>query len=150
MKQFKFRLQQVLEFKRHLEMEQKDQLAVEKIKLDNFLAEETQLRSKFQFWAKRYIEFSYKGISPAQAAEINGFLSELSRMIDQCIKKIQDQEARVETVRQQLVEKMKDRKTLESLADKQSSRFLQEEMLKEEKSVEEIIVGRYHQNAPAF
>lgn len=142
MQKFQFRLQQVLEYRSHLESEQKDRLALEKNKLDTLVHEENRLNGELSHWSGKYLQSMRVGVTPEEAIRIHYYMKELDRLLEENSRQIVRQEAQVEQTRLELVEKMKDRKTMEALYDKQKGRFITEELRKEERNIEEIIISR--------
>lgn len=139
---FKFRLQAVYDLRRHLENEQKDALNAARQKLDELVKARDGLNRSYEIWSKRYIERAEKGMSPSDAATIGRYLEELRRQIALSTRQIERQKAAVERERLFLIEKMKERKTIESLYNKQKERFLYEEGIKREKALEDLITSR--------
>lgn len=139
---FKFRLQTVYDLRKHLESEQKDALARERQKLNELIAEEQRLKVKFKLWSSRYLEAAGAGMSPSDAVIIGRYLDELQKSIIQAGRGIERQNAVVERERLLLIEKMKERKTIETLHDKQHERFNYDEGRRQEKEIEELITSR--------
>lgn len=139
---FKFRLQTVYDLREHLESEQKDALSRERQKLNELIADEQRLKNKFKLWSSRYLEAANKGMSQSDAAIIGRYLDELEKSIIQAGRGVERQSAVVERERLLLIEKMKDRKTIETLHDKQRDRFNYEEGRRQEKEIEELITSR--------
>lgn len=140
--EFRFRLQTVYDLKQHMEDEQKDTLARERIKLDNLTAEEQSFKQKLMFWSRRYLSSASEGISPIEVVQIGRYIEELNQNIIKTGRQIERQKAVVERERQLLIEKMKERKTLETLHDKQLKRFKYEQGKEQEKEIEELISSR--------
>lgn len=139
---FKFRLQTVFDFREHLESEQKDALNAARQKLDELVTARDVLNSTFEMWSKKYMKLAGDGMSPADAVRIGQYLDDLRKQIVLTTRQIEKQEAAVERERLLLIEKMKDRKTIESLYDKQKERFLYDEDKKSEKELEDLITSR--------
>ena len=139
---FKFRLQTVYDLRQHLEEEQKDTLAKERQKLGELVAAREALKSSFDTWSKKYMALAVEGMSPIEAVRIDQFLDDLNKKIVLASRQIEKQTETVENERLLLIEKMKDRKTMETLCDKQRERFRFEEGKKEEKEIEELISSR--------
>lgn len=139
---FKFRLQTVFDLKQHMESEQKDALARERQKLNELVAEQQKLKDKFKLWSARYLESAKTGMSPSDAVLVGRYLDELQKSIIKAGREIERQNAVVERERLLLIEKMKERKTIETLHDKQRERFCYEEGRRQEKEIEELITSR--------
>jgi flagellar FliJ protein len=140
---FKFRLQSVYDLRQHMESEQKDELARERQKMDELVAEEQKLRESFALWSEHYMRSASTGISPKDAVLISNYLDELDKNIVITGRKIEQQNAVVERERLLLIERMKDRKTMDSLYDKQLDRFTYEQGRLDEKEIEELITSRH-------
>ena len=140
--QFKFRLQTVFDLRQHLEDEQKDTLSRERVKLNELEAELQTLKNELLGWSQRYRESAGSGISPAEVMRIVRYLEELQKNINLQERSIERQNAVVERERLLLIEKMKERKTIEALCGKQRERFEYEESKRQEKEIEELISSR--------
>lgn len=139
---FKFRLQSVYDLRKHLESEQKDALMKERQKLDGLIAAKEELSERFDMWSQKYMKLAGEGMNPIDAVRIGQYLEDLSKNIVLALRKIERQEPIVESERILLIERMKDRKTMETLYDKQQERFRYDEGKKEEKVIEDLISSR--------
>ncbi|CDZ23498.1 hypothetical protein CCDG5_0359 [[Clostridium] cellulosi] len=139
---FKFRLQSVFDLRKHLEDEQKDALNRERQILQRMTEEKESLERQFDLWSQKYLALAGKGMRPSDAVIIGTYLSDIESNIKTALKNIERQTANVERERLLLIEKMKDRKTIESLYGKQRQQFLYEESKKEEKEIEDLITSR--------
>lgn len=142
MMNFKFRLQTVYDLRQHLEDEQKDALNAARQKLNELIAARDHLNYRFEIWSKKYVDLAEHGMSPADAVRIGQYLEDLRKQIALTTRQIEKQEQVVERERIILIEKMKERKTIESLYNKQKERFIYEETIKEEKVLEDLITSR--------
>jgi flagellar protein FliJ len=139
---FKFRLQSVYDLRQHLESEQKDALTAAQQKLNELVAAREELNGRFDLWSKKYLALAREGMSPIDAVRIGKYLDDLGKGIMLASRQVEKQEAEVEKERLLLIEKMKDRKTMESLYDKQNERFIYDEGKKDEKEIEDLISSR--------
>ncbi|HEX2937564.1 MAG TPA: flagellar export protein FliJ [Ruminiclostridium sp.] len=139
---FIFRLQSVFELRKHLESEQKDSLGRERQTLQKMTEEKELLQADFELWSKKYLALADKGMSPIQAVRINTYLSDIVNEIKVASRNIEKQTANVERERLLLIEKVKERKTIEALYGKQREQFIYDEGKKEEKEIEELITSR--------
>jgi flagellar FliJ protein len=144
MARFKFRLKPIRELRRHIEQEYKDALSRERQSLYELQDEGKRLRGEFGFWSRQYIKNAEAGISPQEAVRINAYIEELNRLMDENDKAAAAQSTVVEDVRLELIEKMKDRKTLDTLYEKQFSSYTENEKYKAERETEEMITGRLY------
>lgn len=139
---FKFRLQSVFDLRQHLESEQKDALTKERQKLDELVAAREALNVKFDMWSKKYITLAGVGMSPIDAVRIGQYLEDITKDIVLTSRQVERQKANVEKQRLLLIEKMKDRKTMETLFDKQHERYRYDESKKEENEIADLISSR--------
>lgn len=139
---FNFRLQSVFDLRKHLENEQRDALGRERQILQKMTEEKESLERQFDIWSKKYLALADNGMKPSDAVRIGTYLNDIALNIKTASKNIERQTANVERERLLLIEKMKDRKTIESLYGKQRQQFLYEESKKEEKEIEELITSR--------
>lgn len=139
---FNFRLQPVLKLKQQLEKEQKVQFSRIVSRLNELLAYGEELDSSYRQWSRKYLGEASQGVSPNTAGLICQYLSGLREAIEQNETAIRAQEEEVEKQRAVLIEIMKERKLLETLRERQYSRFMEEEQRKQEKSLEEMIASR--------
>jgi flagellar FliJ protein len=142
MARFKFRLKPIRELRKHIEQEYKDSLARERQILYGLQDEGKRLRDEFFFWSRQYMKNAEAGISPQEAVRINAYIEELNRLMDANEKADAAQSAVVEEARLELIEKMKDRKTLDTLYEKQFSSYTENERYKAERETEEMITSR--------
>lgn len=142
MRQFRFRLQQVLNYRSHLENEAKDRLAQERGKLARLVAEGDRLAAETLRWSEKYLETARTGLTPGEAMRIHFYMKELGRMQEENRRRAAAQTGAVEKVRAELLEKMKERKVMEILCDRQKARFEQEQRRREEKETEELVTER--------
>jgi flagellar export protein FliJ len=139
---FAFRLQSVFDLRRHLEDEQKDAYEKELQRLKMLTDEKRALEQSFAVWSDRYRHRAGQGMSPAEVCTIGRYIEDINRNIATAGRQIERQNANVEKERLLLVERMKDRKTMETLYDKQLERFRYEQGRIEEKQIEELIASR--------
>lgn len=141
MARFKFRLRPVHELRKYVEQEQMDILAQERLTLAQIQDEIRNLREKYEFWARKYIQSAEAGVSPAQVVQMLRYIEELGKLIDRQETQEAKQTVKVEEARLELIERMKDRKTLDVLLEKQQLLHRKTELAKEEKEIEEIVTG---------
>jgi flagellar FliJ protein len=139
---FKFRLQTVYELRKHVEKEHKDQLSRERHTLIMLQETGKTLQTELERCSQKYMSCANEGMSPDEAVRMDSYIRDLNRLIVENEKSVVDQSVAVENARLALIEKMKDRKTLDSLYEKQSGSFFEDESRKTEKEIEEMISGR--------
>lgn len=142
MESFTFRLQPVLKLKQQLEKEQKEQFSRVISKLNELLAYKEELENSYQLWSQKYLGETSVGVSSHEAGQICRYLLRLRETMEQNESKIKTQSEEVEKQRTVLIEKIKERKLLETLRERQYKRFMEEEQRKQEKAVEEMIISR--------
>lgn len=139
---FAFRLQSVFDLRRHLEDEQKDAYEKELQRLKTLTDEKQALEQSFAVWSEHYRNRTGQGLSPMEVGTIGRYIEDINRSIATVSRHIERQNANVEKERLLLVERMKDRKTMETLYDKQLERFRYEQDRAEEQQIEELISSR--------
>ncbi|MDR3645588.1 MAG: flagellar export protein FliJ, partial [Clostridia bacterium] len=132
MSTFKFRLQSVYELRQQLEKEQKERFSSETERLNRMLAFNETLKREHSGWSQKFLEEAAVGISPADAVQIHGYLSEIEELQKQNEKRINSQIALVESERGRLVTKMQDRKIVETMRDRHFTVFNAQEQKKQE------------------
>jgi flagellar FliJ protein len=144
MARFKFRLKPIQELRKHIEQEHKDALSREQQKLYELQDEGKRLKGEFTFWSRQYMRTAEAGISPQEAVRINTYLGELNSLIEGNDKAVAAQSIVAENARLELIEKMKDRKTLDTLYEKQFSSYTENERYKAERETEEMVTSRLY------
>lgn len=142
MSRFQFRLKPVQELRAHIEQEYKDALANEQLRLHALEDERKQLEHKFSFWSAQYLSNAEIGMSPSDAVTIHHYIEELKRLLAENQNRLSAQNIAVEQARAALIDKMKDRKTMDLLYEKQLAGFMEEERHKTELEIEEMIASR--------
>ena len=139
MARFKFRLQSILNIKEKVEDLKKNEFG----KAVSALAEAQRVKADMEAARESCIEDFRRGIDvgidPAAFARYNLYIEKMKQMIKRQEQVIADAEAFVEIKRQELVEAMRDKKTLETLRDNDFEEFLVEEKKQEQKIVDEIV-----------
>ncbi|MDR2182788.1 MAG: flagellar export protein FliJ [Clostridiales bacterium] len=139
MAKFRFRLQSVLSIKEKVEDLKKNEFG----KAVTALAQAQRAKAEMEATRANAIEDFRRqideGINPAAFARYNGFIDKMKILIKQQEQVVAQAEAFVELKRQELVEAMRDRKTLETLRDNDFEEHLEEEKKLEQKLVDEIV-----------
>lgn len=138
---FKFRLQSILDLRVHIENEQKDIYAAENIRLSDLYENKEKLIQKFDMWSLKYMNKAEIGINATDATQFHNYLENIKELLKRIDKQIEVQQQVVENERLNLIEKMKNRKTLENLKERQYKLFCTIIQKKEEKEIEEILVA---------
>lgn len=142
MGRFHFRLQAVQELRQHAEKEQQDALLRERRRLDALMTKSTRLADDFTRWSGRYLESGSRGLPALEMARIRAYLDELSGQIACNAAKIREQEAVVERERLRLVERVKERRIIDTLHDKKYTAFTQQQRRSSYKELEDQMAGR--------
>lgn len=139
MARFKFRLQSVLTIKEKVEDLKKNEFG----KAVSALAEAQRVKTEMEAMRDDCIdEFRRdidEGIDPEAFRRYNLFIEKMKIAIKNQEQVVARAEAFVEQKRQELVEAMRDKKTLETLRDNDFEEFLIEEKKQEQKVVDEIV-----------
>ena len=139
MARFKFRLQSVLSIKEKVEDLKKNEFG----KAVMALAEAQRVKADMETARENCIEDFRRGIDvgidPAAFARYNHYIEKMKWLIKRQEQVVAEAEAFVEIKRQELVEAMRDKKTLETLRDNDFEEFLVEEKKQEQKIVDEIV-----------
>ncbi|MCL2572964.1 MAG: flagellar export protein FliJ [Defluviitaleaceae bacterium] len=142
MPKFKFRMQSVLSIKEKVEDLKKNEFG----KAMAALAEAQRVMVEMQQARENCIEDFRNGISggidPAAFKRYNLYLEKMKLAIKRQAFVVEQCEVFVEQKRQELVEAMRDRKTLETLRDNDYEEHLTEEKKQEQKIVDEIVSYR--------
>lgn len=147
MRRFHFRLASLQDLRRHSEQESKDRLMRERLRLTELMRESDRIMLETRRWSQRYLKMAQQGIRPIDSMRIDAYLSELARLKEENEKAVGAQESVVEKARADLTDKMKERKTIDRLRERQMQSFMLEESRRDEKLLEDQIQGRMTQNA---
>lgn len=138
---FKFRLEKVLLYKEQLEKEVKSKLA--------------ELNAQSKYLKERYASlrqdelFQEQKLSQTPINEmgdrwlLDNYLKALRQDIQQTQKNITMLDAQIENTRKELAEKAKERKIMEKLKEKHFEHYKKEELLKEQRNLDEIASIRF-------
>ena len=143
---FHFRLQSVLNMKEQLEKEQKEAFSQANAKLNELTEFGEKIEKEYRQWSFSYIQTAQAGTNPSDAIRIFSYLSELQELTEKNRERLKLQEEEVENQRVLLVEKMRERKLMETLRDRQCERFTKEEQKKQEKETEDMILAKMSAN----
>jgi flagellar FliJ protein len=139
MARFNFRLQQFLGVKEQIE----DQKELEYGKAIRKREEEKALLRQMEEQREQQLEdfrtAVTNAIDPVEIKHYNGSLERLKGRIKQQRERVAAAEAFAEKKRLELVEAMKERKALEIVRDNAREAFIKEEILAEQKQVDELI-----------
>ncbi len=143
MTQFHYRLQSVLNVREQLEDDAKNKLAGQVRKLNE---EEKRLKTihgeKDKCFAN-IVKMSGEGVNVAKLCQYNHYLSSINGRLDQQVQSVNQATQNVDIHREKLIEAAKDKKILETLKEKELQTFLQEQLKKEEKRIDEVLSYKY-------
>lgn len=142
MARFRFRLQAVQELRHHAEKEQQDELLREKQRLDGLQEESDRLAAAFSHWSLWYLENSSHGMPAAEIVRLRGYLDELARRIRENAAQVERQQSAVERARTELVERMRERRTVDMLRDRKFAEYRLEESRRADKELEDWMACR--------
>jgi len=143
MAKFKFKLQGLLNIKQKIEDQKRQEyglavagLELEKQKKQDLLDKREESIVEFR---KRINEI----VNSQSHSSYNNYIEFLKGEVLRQEKVILEAEKKVEKKRQELVEAMKERKTMEKLSERQYEEFLLEQKLAEQRIVDEIVSYRF-------
>lgn len=143
MAKFKFRLQGILNMKQKMEDQKRQEYGLAVAEEEREKKKRQELLDKKE---EKVVEFrnSIDEIIRSQShSNYNNYIEFLKEEATRQDKIILEAQKRVEIKRQELVEAMKERKTLEKLSERQYEEFLLEQKLAEQKIVDEIVSYRF-------
>ena len=142
MARFKFRLQSVLTVKEKVEDLKKNEFGKAVSALAEARAKKAEMEAMRENCIDEFRKGIDEGIDPTAFKRYNLYIEKIKLMIKRQEQVIAEAEAYVEEKRAELVEAMRDRKTLETLRDNDFEEFLSEEKKQEQKIVDEIVSYR--------
>lgn len=137
MARFKFRLEQVLRYREQLESQAK--MAFARACLD--LAEQVKQLNELRELLKKQELLPYQ--NPQEYWLRTNFIRSLNEDIDEAELNRQRLELQVERRRVELVKAGQERRLLDRLKEKQAERYAHEQLLKEEKELDEVASLRH-------
>ncbi len=138
MKRFEFKLQALLNFRKHLERIAQQDLAKTVMAVSDCENQISSLQTTHGLSAKRLESIVEKGVTAQEFKQHNAYLGAVTRMIEgEKQRKIQ-----LETVlkkkRKELKKRSIDKKAMERLREKQAKEYNQELLTSEQKELDEI------------
>ncbi len=140
---YTFKLQTLLNHRRHQEEELQQQLADARRKLTD---EQNQLRRKKREKQERIHTLQQKqatGCTISDSLLYVSYIEQLCRDIEQQVQRVQQAEKKVRRKRRQLIAAVKKRKILAKLKEKGRQAYLQKQMQNERKFMDEIASTRH-------
>lgn len=142
MKAFHFRLESVLKLRQYAEKQQKDALGREMLMLHRLEEEGKKLAEADRIWSGTCLSLCKKGTGPAEMMRIQTYLSELRKGQTENRRRQKTQSNAVEQARTALMEKVKDRKMLDALYEKQLLAYHDEEKKQAENEIIDLLSTR--------
>lgn len=142
MKKFVFHLAPVQSLRAYAEKQQKDVLAREQQALNLLEDEAARLEEQKAAWSRRYLRLCEQGARPLQLVRIQTFLSDVRARQAENGRRVRAQRETVENARQLLLERVRDRKSMDALYQKQLSAYAYEQKLQSEKELEDQVSSR--------
>ena len=143
---FNFKLEQILTYRRNLEEQAQLNLAKETKTLDVLYAQLAQFRAERQVLINRFEELKKQAISGSDFSFFMEGIHFKENEIGAQIKKIEKQKRVVEKSRFVLFEKVKEKKIIEKLREKQARDYIKEADKKELKENDEKATMHYSRN----
>lgn len=140
---FRFKLQQVLDFRTQLEDQAKLELAQVQIKYDKQVTRVNELRTSLT----TNEQLMRSTTDPAQTWLIRNFLQGVRQDIGTAEHRLLNLAQELQKARQVLTEKAQEKKLLEKLKENQAKRHAHEEKSKEQHQLDETATLRFKANA---
>ncbi|MBR1445138.1 MAG: flagellar export protein FliJ [Firmicutes bacterium] len=141
---FKFRLQSYLNVKEKIEDQKKLDYGKALNKLEEEKKEKVLLENEKNMNIHKFRESIESGIKPLELQNYNNYIEYMKKKIAEQDIVIDIAKQNVEKCRTELVEAMKNRKMLETLKDKDREEYNKEQLLAEQKIVDEIVSYQYN------
>ena len=140
---FKFRLQSVLEHRRHLEDEAMHEFARQLHKQKECERHIAWLEEEHRRARRRLFPREYSGMPAPEFQMLNEYSTVLRLQALREQARLPMLQARTEAARQKFIEARRDRKALDLLRKKYLQRYLREQLRAEQKMIDEAAVGAY-------
>jgi len=140
---FSFRLQTYLNLKTKIEDMKRNEFGKAVAAYENERLRLAELEQKRDNCVKEFSQNVETTIDPNETNRYNLFLERLKEWIKFQIGKVAEAEAFMQEKRAELVEAMKDKKTLETLKEKEYENYLSEEKKNEQKIQDDLVSYRF-------
>ena len=141
---FKFRLQSYLNVKEKIEDQKKLDYGKALNKLEEEKREKVLLENEKSMNIHKFRESIEGGIKPLELQNYNNYIEYMKKRIAEQDIMIDIAQQNAEKCRVELVEAMKNRKMLETLKEKDREEYNKEQLLAEQKIVDEIVSYQYN------
>jgi flagellar FliJ protein len=142
MKKFKFSLEKVLEFDRHIQKKETDVLAVLNLEYSELVDEEDRLVKEYESAKKEYSERAASGMKIIDTAIMLNHIEDIRNLINAQRVKIDQKLVEVENQTAKLISVTQDKMTVEKLRDKKLELYKIEERKNDDRQIEEFISYR--------
>lgn len=142
MKRFKFSLEKVLDYRRHIQDKEKDTLALLRAEYNQLLDEERELQRRYEAAKREYAENSAAGIKIIDAKIMLNNIEDIRRLIEIQKAKISEKEIQVDNQAKKLVVATQEKMTVEKLREKKLEIYRDEETKSEEKFIDDFLSNR--------
>ncbi len=145
MARFLYRMQNILDIKLKLEVQSKNEFALANARLleeENKLAE---MENRKDAYERELCEVYSSVIDINKVRELQEAIESMKYIIEDQNLKVKHAEKQVDIAREDLAEKVKERKTHERLKERQFEQFMQEEAARESKEIDELVSYRFGQ-----
>ncbi len=143
MAKFVFRLAGLLSLKEKIEKRRENEYGAALAALEREREKLAELENELAQTVEELREFVQKSARSDTIAQYNAYIELVKKRIKAQIKAIQDAEEFAEQARLTLVEAMKERKTLETLKEKDFESYKEEEKRLEQKVLDEVVSYKY-------
>ena len=141
MKQFKFSLNTVLDYKERVEENEKNILASMRAVMKELMAQLAALQEAYKLHTEEYVDSTSKGLFPHEVATRLTYLKTIEKKIEQKLQEISRQEARIAKQLEVVVEATKEKKTIGKLKEKHYEKYVQESLKEQEKLIDEFVTN---------
>lgn len=145
MARFHYRMQSILDIKMKMETQAKQEFAAAKAALDEEMSRLEDLQQRKQSYEQEARELLSGILRVQEIADNKEAILRMGEYIAAQKEQVQRAEQKVEEAREALTEVMKERKTHETLREKEFEAFLQDENRQESKEVDELTSYTYGQ-----
>ncbi len=141
MKSFVFRLDRILEYRKHLEKRAQADLAKAEARYQQMEKEAQTLDQKRGQIAQKCIDEEFKGINAVRYQIYQTFLKKLELDIEKIHLRLKEKKKKISAQTEHLKRESMKKKTLESLKELQHQRHMQISEREEQKAIDEIVVS---------
>lgn len=146
MKQFRFSLQKILEYKSHIQAGEMNILAVLQAEHSRLVSRKVRLMSEYEAYKEEYLQKCGEGLPAHELTFLGSYLREMQEMLLLLEIEIQTALEKVEEQRQRLIEITQEKTTLEKLREHHYEEYKRQERKMDERFIEELVAGRSEQS----